>query len=116
MQEDLENLFDCTDRSFEIEDDSHHNIEDEKHGPKKYVLVIHDQTRLILYRHFTEALVRAAFLKFNHDKTKLIENAEHIFKKKFDPMVKNGQSKGKEIDKKYAHFRLILANEKNIFA
>jgi hypothetical protein len=65
-----------------------------------------------LYRHFTEALVRATFLKYNYDKLKLIENAENLFHKKFKPMIENNKSENKSADKKLAHFKLLQANEK----
>ena len=77
-----------TDRSYIVEEGGdgqfqNEELEDEdtKNGPKKKILLVHDSSRLILFRHFTEATIRASYLKYNYDTSRLIENTENMFKK-----------------------------------
>ena len=85
-KDDLDKMFANTDRSYIVEDGGEGQFpgediqeKDNKHGPKKKVLIVHDDRRLILFRHFTEALFRCAYLKHNRDTTQVIQNCENMF-------------------------------------
>ena len=93
-------MFGNTDRSYIVEEGSDEEVDE--NGPKPRVLRVHDPKRLILFRHFTEALLRAAYLKHDYDKTKLIENTENMFKKQIQDLFRMLKSNPK--DKAHSYF------------
>ena len=93
-------MFGNTDRSYIIEDDEEEEVEE--NGPKPKIIIVHDPKKLILFRHFTEALLRASYLKYDYDKRKLIENTENMFKKQITDLFSLLNSDSR--DKRKMHF------------